>query len=62
MTSEQIRLLQEAFPNGTKPSGDQTPEQATNYAVMGFQFVCRFEGIPVPSEAEIRKQLAEVSH
>lgn len=36
------------------PSGDQTPEQAANLAVAEFQYICEFEGVPAPSEKDVR--------
>ncbi len=40
------------------PSGDQTQEQAENWAVLTFQGACEFDGWPVPSEATIRAAIA----
>jgi hypothetical protein len=36
----------------------QTIEQAVNFAVDSFQYICVLDGIEPPSEAEIRARLA----
>ena len=32
-----------------RPSGEQTAEQARNFAVYSFRYACDFDGIGVPS-------------
>lgn len=36
-----------------RPSARSSAEQARNLVVSGFQYVCSFEGIPVPSRAAV---------
>jgi hypothetical protein len=49
-----------------RPSGEQTPDQARNFAVASFRNVCDFDGIGVPSvvavEAAIDAALAAAAH
>ena len=55
MTTEQIKLWRELhFDEPPQPSGDQTPEQAANLRIVSFCHTCQFEGLPVPSEDEVR--------
>jgi hypothetical protein len=58
LTDEQLAAFKLARPDLAEPSGEQTPEQARNFAVWMFGWVCSFDGIGVPSdeaiEAEIR--------
>jgi hypothetical protein len=57
MTADQRDLLAVMFPDGPTLSGDQTAEQAVNFAVHCFQQACEFEGLPVPGEAGVRAAL-----
>jgi hypothetical protein len=41
-----------------RPSGDQTPLQARNFAVDDFRVCCSFDGIPVPSVEAVEAAIA----
>lgn len=60
LTAEQHEVMVEAFPRGVESSGDQTPEQAENFAVMGLRDVCSLEGVDVPSEDDARAALRQL--
>jgi len=55
LESEQKDLWDQLQPHVPKPSGDQTPQQAINLAVLTFLFWCDFAGVgpSQPSEAAI---------
>jgi hypothetical protein len=36
----------------------QTREQAVNFSILSFQYICTLEGIEPPSEAAVRERLA----
>lgn len=60
MSRSAAELLAAAFPDGQKPSGDQTAEQAEAFAIVGVRHICAFEGgLAVATEAEIRAALAQ---
>ena len=61
LAPEQQALLVAAFPHGPRPSGDQTAEQATEFAVVGVQHICALEGLAVPGEADVRIALHETT-
>ena len=55
MTTEQIELWRELdFDKPPEPSGDQLPEHAANLKIQSFRHTCQFEGVPVPSEEDVR--------
>jgi hypothetical protein len=50
LTIPQRQLLDELHPTRPpEPSGEQTSEQALNFAVSSFDYICQFEGIGRPS-------------
>jgi hypothetical protein len=58
LTISQRHLLDEICPNRPpKPSGQQTPEQALNFAVSSFDYICQFEGIGKPDLDAVRRAL-----
>jgi hypothetical protein len=56
LSRDQAQLWKELGMNSAPaPSGDQTPEQAINYAVDSFRWACSLEGLPMPDEAAVRE-------
>jgi hypothetical protein len=55
--ADQQEVIRRLCPNGPQASGDQTPEQALNLAVLSVVAVCEFDGIPAPSQADVRAAL-----
>ncbi len=64
LTEEQLALWNEYWPEGWPEAGklsQQTPQQAENFAVMSLQNVFQFEGVGVPSEADVRAELRKTA-
>ena len=62
LTAEQRELWQRAYPDGVRPSGRQTQEQAENFAVDSFRAACQLAGLePVPSEEAVRAEMDQVT-
>jgi hypothetical protein len=59
LTPEQQAAFDEGPPieRRLRPSGQQTSEQARNFAVYSFRNACEFDGIDVPSEAAVEAAL-----
>jgi len=59
LTPEQLALWDEVgMDRPILPTAHQTREQAVNFAVADFRYVCGFDGVDVPSEAAVRAELA----
>ena len=50
-------MIRRLWPNGPQASGDQMPEQALSLTVLSVIAVCEFDGIPAPSQADVRAAL-----
>ncbi len=60
LTEEQLAFWNEYWPGEWPEAGklsQQTPQQAENFAVMSLQYAFQFEGLDVPSEADVRAEL-----
>ena len=57
LTADQQEVIRRLCPNGPQASGDQSPEQALDPAVVSVVAVCEADGIPAPAEADVRAAL-----
>ncbi len=59
LTEEQLAFWNDLWPEEPTDEGtsQQTPQQAENFAVLSLQYIFQFEGLDVPSEADLRAEL-----
>jgi hypothetical protein len=57
LTDEQLAVFELARPDLSTGTGDQTPEQARNFAAEVFAWCCSLDGIGVPSVEAIQAEM-----
>jgi hypothetical protein len=57
LTPRQFDLLYSTGPVIYLPSGEQTPQQARNFAADSFRAACEFDGIGVPRVEDVLDEM-----
>lgn len=58
LTAEQANLWERAYPDRLKPCGEQTQEQAENFAVASFIAAYAFDSLePIPAPENVRAHM-----
>ncbi len=60
LTEEQLAFWNDLWPEGLpthEATPQLTPQQAEIFEVLAVQYVYQFEGLDVPSEADVRAEL-----